>query len=166
LNAEDPLGDDDAGWQLVQECDASPACANAPFTWQEALAIVVNGVDLFGPDETGFGDVIDAGVDDYASESTSGDELANDAGTDFSQADKQVVWNNNAADHDGANVCDNCGKDVVKPSQSQKGVTPPNYEGQVDHVFPKALGGKGEPENGQILCRTCNVLKGKRFPWP
>jgi hypothetical protein len=83
LNAEDPLGEDDAGWQYVQQCDASPACEDAPFTWQEGLAIVVNAVDVFGPDETGFGEIVDAGADDFAAES-----VANDSeGTAISNAD-------------------------------------------------------------------------------
>jgi hypothetical protein len=73
LNASDPLGEDDAGWQFVQECDASPACNDAPFTWPEGLAIVVNGLDLFGPDEIGFGEIADAGADDFAANSEAAD---------------------------------------------------------------------------------------------
>ena len=29
----------------------------------------------------------------------------------------------------------------------------------VDHVIPKAQGGKGDPSNGQVLCRDCNIEK-------
>lgn len=44
----------------------------------------------------------------------------------------------------------------------KKGVTPPTNETQVDHVVPKSKGGKGVPDNGQILCRECNLKKGDK----
>jgi hypothetical protein len=87
-------------------------------------------------------------------------------GSNFSQAGKQQVWNENAASNDGVNVCSNCGQDVVSPEQSQTGVSPPSNEGQVDHIFPRSLGGEGDPENGQLLCRACNLAKGNQWPWP
>ncbi|WP_414639233.1 HNH endonuclease [Archangium sp.] len=34
----------------------------------------------------------------------------------------------------------------------------------MDHVTPKAKGGKGVPENGQVLCRDCNLEKGSKAP--
>jgi 5-methylcytosine-specific restriction endonuclease McrA len=40
-----------------------------------------------------------------------------------------------------------------------KDVTPPLNEAQVDHVIPKVKGGKGDPANGQVLCRDCNIKK-------
>jgi 5-methylcytosine-specific restriction endonuclease McrA len=30
----------------------------------------------------------------------------------------------------------------------------------VDHLWPKALGGKSKPENMVLSCKRCNVLKG------
>lgn len=41
-----------------------------------------------------------------------------------------------------------------------KGVEP-----QIDHIVPVALGGRSESENYQILCRRCNVGKGKLLSW-
>ncbi|XGC79891.1 HNH endonuclease [Bdellovibrio bacteriovorus] len=37
------------------------------------------------------------------------------------------------------------------------------YQLQIDHVFPKALGGSDKPENLRILCRTHNNLMAKEF---
>ena len=31
----------------------------------------------------------------------------------------------------------------------------------IDHMIPIAKGGKSEPENLQLLCATCNQIKGK-----
>jgi hypothetical protein len=93
LNATDPLGEDDAGWQYVQNCDASPACADAPFTWQEGLAIVLNAADMFGPDEVGVGEIVDAGADDLAanSEAESASESADKKFNEDQQALVQLA---------------------------------------------------------------------------
>jgi 5-methylcytosine-specific restriction endonuclease McrA len=58
------------------------------------------------------------------------------------------------------NKCDNCGAEVVKPQQHTKGVTPPANEGHADHFTARAKGGSGTPDNGQLLCRDCNLEKG------
>ena len=44
------------------------------------------------------------------------------------------------------------------------GVTPPKDETQVDHIDPKSKGGSGTPDNGQVLCRGCNLDKGAKVP--
>ena len=87
-------------------------------------------------------------------------------GTNFPRSAKAKIWQENANANGGNNVCSDCGASLIRPQQSQPGVTPPGNEGQVDHIFPKARGGKGEVSNGQLLCRTCNRLKGDRWPWP
>ena len=33
----------------------------------------------------------------------------------------------------------------------------------IDHVLPVARGGLSQPDNLQLLCRTCNALKGKLY---
>lgn len=37
---------------------------------------------------------------------------------------------------------------------------------EVDHVYPKSLGGASEEANYQVLCTTCNSKKGARILWP
>lgn len=71
-------------------------------------------------------------------------------------------WSQNAAKHEGVNKCDNCGVEVVKPQRHTKGVKPPGNEGHVDHATARAKGGSGTPDNGQVLCRGCNLQKGSQ----
>jgi hypothetical protein len=85
-------------------------------------------------------------------------------GMPFTKSGKSVVKQKNAAKNDGTNRCENCGNETVPAQQHKKGVTPPNNETQVDHVIPKAKGGDGEPENGQVLCRECNIEKSDKGP--
>ena len=77
----------------------------------------------------------------------------------FTPKGKQEVKAENARKHQGENQCENCGVSTVEAKQSKKGVSPPTNETQVDHVVPKAKGGSGTPENGQVLCRDCNNKK-------
>ncbi len=77
----------------------------------------------------------------------------------FTPKGKREVKDENARKHEGENQCENCGVTTVEAQKSQKGVTPPTNETQVDHVIPKAKGGDGAPSNGQVLCRECNNEK-------
>lgn len=81
------------------------------------------------------------------------------AGKAFTRTDKVIVKAENAAKNEGKVICEACGRETVPSAQSQKGVTPPGNEAQVDHVIPKAKGGDGSRENAQVLCRDCNNAK-------
>jgi len=91
-----------------------------------------------------------------------GGEPGSRAGKPFTKAGKKEVWEKNAQDNGGKNACSNCGRPVVKPQQHVKGETPPSNEGHVDHVDPKSRGGSGTAENGDLLCRGCNLEKSDR----
>ncbi len=81
----------------------------------------------------------------------------------FTPKGKREVKAENAQDHGGKNQCENCGTETVKAEQSQKGVTPPSNETQVDHIIPESKGGDGAPPNGQVLCRECNNKKSDKL---
>jgi 5-methylcytosine-specific restriction endonuclease McrA len=83
-------------------------------------------------------------------------------GSRFTKKDKEVVKQDNASRNEGKTVCENCGVETVPAEQHKKGVTPPVNETHVDHVVPRAKGGTGEPDNGQVLCRDCNIKKGDK----
>jgi len=85
------------------------------------------------------------------------------AGKSFTPKGKAEIDATNAERHGGANVCENCGTKVVPGQRSQRGVTPPGNERQRDHIIPKSKGGDGDPSNGQILCRTCNLDKSDKL---
>ena len=81
------------------------------------------------------------------------------AGMAFTRKGKAIVKQENADRNDGKNRCENCDEETVPGQKHQKGVTPPSNETQVDHKIPRAKGGPGDPENGQVLCRECNIEK-------
>lgn len=83
-------------------------------------------------------------------------------GRPFTSAGKEKVWDENEQQY-GTPMCDTrnlegCGQALAVPQQSQWGVTPPGNEGHVDHVVRRSVGGSGTPENGPLLCGTCNVI--------
>jgi len=77
----------------------------------------------------------------------------------FTQKKKALVKQDNASRNEGKTRCEGCGVETVPAEQHKKGVTPPKNETHVDHVVPKAKGGTNDPENGQVLCRECNIKK-------
>ncbi|PYV68464.1 MAG: hypothetical protein DMG96_36360 [Acidobacteria bacterium] len=85
-------------------------------------------------------------------------------GKPFTRNGRQLVINDNAAEHGGQTTCENCGRPTVPGQQSQSGVTPPDNETAVDHIWPQSELGNGEPNNGQVLCRVCNGLKSNSLP--
>jgi 5-methylcytosine-specific restriction endonuclease McrA len=85
-------------------------------------------------------------------------------GARFSQKKKEAIKQKNAQQHEGKNQCENCDVETVPPKKHTKGVTPPLNETHVDHKFPRAEGGPAEPDNGQVLCRDCNLKKGAKVP--
>ena len=81
-------------------------------------------------------------------------------GKDFTKAGKEAVKDLNKAKNDGKMICENCKAETVPGKKSTSGEAPPKNEAQVDHIDPKAKNGSGTPDNGQVLCRECNLRKG------
>jgi hypothetical protein len=86
------------------------------------------------------------------------------SGARFSQKKKEAIKQKNAQENEGKNQCENCGVETIPPKKHSKGVTPPLNETHVDHKIPRAEGGTADPENGQVLCRDCNLKKGAKVP--
>jgi hypothetical protein len=82
------------------------------------------------------------------------------SGKSFTPNEKGKVIDANKQKNDGKAKCETCGTETTKPEKSQKGVTPPKTDLQVDHKVPKSKGGSGTADNGQVLCRDCNRKKG------
>ncbi|TGN21645.1 HNH endonuclease [Empedobacter tilapiae] len=80
-------------------------------------------------------------------------------GMDFTKAGKEAVIDVNKEKNGGKTVCVGCKTETVPAKKSEKGVTPPKNETQVDHIIRKREGGSGTPDNGQVLCRGCNLKK-------
>lgn len=100
------------------------------------------------------------GMSNLVKSSSNGNSGSNSrSGKSFTPKEKQKVVNENKAKNNGNTVCENCGVNTTKPEKSKKGVTPPKTDTQVDHKVPESKGGSGTADNGQILCRDCNIKK-------
>jgi RHS repeat-associated protein len=86
------------------------------------------------------------------------------SGKSFTPKGKAEIDAENAARNGGTNVCENCSEPVVPGRKSEEGVTPPSNERQRDHIIPKSKGGDGDPSNGRVLCRSCNLEKKDKMP--
>ena len=80
----------------------------------------------------------------------------------FTKAGKKVVIDLNAHKYGGKTKCKKCQVETVPAKQSKKGVVPDKNETQVDHIEAESLGGSGTPNNGQVLCRDCNIKKSNK----
>ncbi len=77
----------------------------------------------------------------------------------FTKKQKVILKERNAATHEGKVRCESCDVETVPAQKHEKNVTPPTNEAHTDHKVPRARGGKADLDNGQILCRECNLEK-------
>ncbi len=83
----------------------------------------------------------------------------NRAGLDFTDAERQKVYDANAAKNGGEYKCDYCGQKVERRgSRDANGNPVPGRpdEAQIDHKEPRVVGGHGGAHNGAVACRRCN----------
>lgn len=82
----------------------------------------------------------------------------------FTTKQKIQIKQENAQANEGKNRCEQCRVETVPAKKHEKDVTPPPNETHVDHRIPSAKGGTSEVDNGQVLCRDCNLKKGDKTP--
>ncbi|WP_305730785.1 HNH endonuclease [Streptomyces mirabilis] len=83
----------------------------------------------------------------------------NRAYLDFNDAERQKVYDANAAKNGGKYRCDYCGQTVERRgSRDAAGNAIPGRpdDAQIDHVEPRVSGGHGGEHNGSVACRRCN----------
>ncbi|GAB2667745.1 polymorphic toxin-type HINT domain-containing protein [Kribbella swartbergensis] len=80
------------------------------------------------------------------------------AGMDFTDAEREAVYDRNLEANGGTLVCEYCGRQVVR-RPSEKGVPGRPDDAQIDHVEAKVNGGHGGAHNGAVACRRCNNAK-------
>ncbi|MEJ2682521.1 MAG: RHS repeat-associated core domain-containing protein [Gammaproteobacteria bacterium] len=134
---------------------ATDPCSSS---WDMAMAIGGTGADLLNPLGAGLSRAVKVGKVAKGARKP-GSAGINRTGKDFTPKTKQQLDADNAARNSGVNKCENCGVQTVPGQRAQRGVTPPGNERQRDHIIPKSKGGDGTFENGQILCRSCNLNK-------
>lgn len=84
------------------------------------------------------------------------------AGKRFTRKGKREIDAENAHRNGGTNQCERCDVPVVPGERSRRGVSPPKNERHRDHIVAKSKGGDGDPSNGQVLCRECNLEKSNK----
>jgi len=89
-------------------------------------------------------------------------------GEHFSHAQKMRIYEENIAPNGGVLRSDRDGSELVLPSRSERGVTPPPNEAQIDHIVPRVpldpsvIPGSNSYRNAQVLSRTQNREKWNR----
>jgi RHS repeat-associated protein len=84
-------------------------------------------------------------------------------GKAFTQAQRRAILGANRARNAGQLRSDLSGELLVPAQKSQRGVTPPPNEAQIDHIFPRSFGGQNTPDNAQVLSRQENIRKSNRL---
>ncbi len=87
-------------------------------------------------------------------------------GKAFTRAQKREILQANREKNAGQLRSDKSGQELVPSKKSERGVTPPQNEAQVDHMNPRSKGGSNTPDNSQVLSRQENREKSDKIPPP
>ncbi|MDS4026629.1 MAG: HNH endonuclease domain-containing protein [Candidatus Contendobacter sp.] len=81
---------------------------------------------------------------------------------DFTADQKRAILDENRKRNGGVLRDDDTGEELVPSQKSRKGVTPPENEAQVDHVYPKSKGGTNSYKNAKVISRKRNREKSNK----
>jgi hypothetical protein len=81
---------------------------------------------------------------------------------DFTADQKKAILDENRKRNGGVLRDDDTGEELVPSQKSRKGVTPPENEAQVDHVYPKSRGGTNSYKNAKVISRKRNREKSNK----
>ncbi|MFC3386354.1 polymorphic toxin-type HINT domain-containing protein [Couchioplanes azureus] len=85
-------------------------------------------------------------------------------GLDFTDAEREKVYEANLKKNGGILKCEYCNITVVR-RPSTRGVPGKPDDAQIDHREPRVLGGHGGSHNGAVSCRRCNRHKSTKPLW-
>jgi RHS repeat-associated protein len=86
-------------------------------------------------------------------------------GGNFTPAQKRAIYEENMRRNNGVLRADDTGEVLVRPQKSQRGVTPPRNEAQIDHIdarnpaSPNAARGTNSYGNARVISRETNQQK-------
>jgi hypothetical protein len=86
-----------------------------------------------------------------------------DTGKPFTKTQKEKILAENEARNGGQLRDDVTGEPLVRPQQHTRGVTPPDNEAQIDHVYPRSQGGPNTNSNAEVRARIHNLKKGDKI---
>lgn len=81
---------------------------------------------------------------------------------DFTADQKRAILDENRKRNGGVLRDDDTDEELVPSQKSRKGVTPPENEAQVDHVYPKSKGGTNSYKNAKVISRKRNREKSNK----
>lgn len=84
-------------------------------------------------------------------------------GMPFTAAQKRIIYDMNRRRNGGVLRSDLSGILLVAPARSQRGVTPPPNEAQIDHIYPRSRGGTNSYSNAMVLSRAENRAKSNKI---
>ena len=81
----------------------------------------------------------------------------------FTQSQKKKILAENETRNGGQLLDDVTGEPLVRPQQHKHGVTPPDNEAHIDHVYPCSEGGPNTFSNAEVRARIHNLKKGNKI---